>query len=65
VSTRVVNYWHHACAEGGANALASKGPISPDCFLTDQQRGLCQILRHSANDYGFATQGRTLAASGG
>ncbi|WP_435111034.1 winged helix-turn-helix domain-containing protein [Nocardiopsis synnemataformans] len=62
VTTRAVNNWHHAWSQEGAAALASKGPTGPHCLLTqDQQHELRQVLRRGAKDYGFATDGWTLA----
>ncbi|MEY9211647.1 winged helix-turn-helix domain-containing protein [Thermobifida halotolerans] len=47
---------------GGTAALVSKGPTGPAGFLTqDQQHALRQIPRRGATDYGFATDGWTLA----
>lgn len=62
VTTRAVNHWHHAWRQEGTAALISKGPTGPHCLLTqDQQHELRQILRRGAKDYGFATDGWTLA----
>jgi transposase len=62
VTTRAVNNWHRAWRQGGTAALASKGPTGPHCFLTEhQQHELRQILRRGAKNYGFSTDGWTLA----
>lgn len=58
VTTRAVNHWR----QEGTAALISKGPTGPHCFLTEpQQHELRQILSRDAKDYGFATDGWTLA----
>lgn len=62
LSTRAVNHWHRSWRQEGTAALVSKGPTGPDRLLTqDQQHELCQILRRGTKDYGFATDGWTLA----
>jgi len=62
VTTRAVNHWHRAWRQEGTAALVSKGLTGPDCLLTDhQQHELRQILRRGAKDYGFSTDGWTLA----
>lgn len=62
LSTRAVNHWHHAWRQEGTAALISKGPTGPHCLLTqDQQHELRQVLRRGAKDYGFSTDGWTLA----
>lgn len=62
VTTRAVNHWHRAWRREGTAGLLSKGPTGPHCLLTEhQQHQLRQILRRGAKDYGFATDGWTLA----
>ncbi|MEU8892527.1 helix-turn-helix domain-containing protein [Streptomyces sp. NPDC048442] len=62
VSVQTVHNWHHAWSEGGPKALLGHGIAGAQCALDDTRRQeLRELLRRGAKDYGFATDGWTLA----
>lgn len=62
VSAQAVHNWHHAWTAGGPDALLGHGIAGAQCALDEVQRqDLRELLRRGAKDYGFATDGWTLA----
>jgi transposase len=62
VSAQAVHNWHRAWREGGVEALLGHGIAGAQCALDEGQRqDLRDLLRRGAKDYGYDTDGWTLA----
>jgi transposase len=64
VTPQAVSLWRRAWAEGGREALLSKGPGGSSYLSAEQERELDNLLRAGPTTYGWEDQRWTLARVG-